>query len=67
MGKLESKVSDEDLDALCKIGQGKACCRYLVMGTGGFECIKLTSMKSTVDEKVELGEFNAQGDNCDGR
>lgn len=36
MGKIEdSKIKD-----ICKIGQGKDCCRYLVMGANGFECMK---------------------------
>ncbi len=26
---------------VCKIGQGNLCCRYLVVGKDGFECVKL--------------------------
>lgn len=51
----------------CKIGQGHDCCRYLVMGTGGFECAKLTEMKGLLDKRVNDHTITARGDNCDGK
>ena len=51
---------------VCKLGQGKPCCRYLIVGYKGFECAKLTHLKLTLDAKVEENTMTAQGDNCDG-
>jgi hypothetical protein len=49
---------------ICKIGQGKDTCRYLMMG-GTWECAKLDpSMKATLDGRGE--SMGAQGDNCPG-
>lgn len=28
---------------VCKIGQGKACCRYLTVGAEGWDCVKLNT------------------------
>lgn len=52
------------LSEVCKIGQGKACCRYIVAGAKGIECAKTTSLKPTIDARVE--SMVAQSDNCDG-
>lgn len=52
---------------VCKIGQGNKCCRYLVMGTEGFECAKGTSLQVHLDERVYNNTMTAQGDNCEGK
>jgi len=49
---------------ICKIGQGKFCCRYLVAGSDGLECAKHTTLKALLDNRVYTGKMNAQGDNC---
>lgn len=56
----------QHVDDVCKIGQGKACCRYLLLGKTGFECGKLTSLKSTLDYRVKINLIVAQADNCEG-
>jgi hypothetical protein len=50
----------------CKIGQGAVCCRYLGADGGGFDCLKLTSLRAYLDERVALGTITARGDNCEG-
>ncbi len=63
----------------CKIGQGHDCCRYLVMGTGGFECARLVkggaanllgqkgeTPKDLIDKRVEAKQMVARADNCGG-
>lgn len=51
----------------CKIGQGHDCCRYLVVGRDGFECVKHNvGAKVTLDLRVDMGTIIARGDNCDG-
>lgn len=53
------------LDDVCRIGQGAACCRYLVVHPyNGFQCAKLTTLRSVIDARV--GRMAAQSDNCDG-
>jgi hypothetical protein len=50
----------------CQIGQGPACCRYLLGGPDGFECAKHTSSKGVLDRRAAKGELYAQADNCSG-
>ena len=51
---------------ICKIGQGRECCRYLIVGGLGFECAKLTKLKTLLDKRVLKDSMTAQGDNCKG-
>lgn len=60
------KVS-KHVSGVCKIGQMAACCRYLVCGAGGFECVKHTELRELLDSRVAAGTMNARGDNCDGQ
>ena len=49
----------------CKVGQGAACCKYLMMAPVGWECGKIdTFMKTNIDGRADL--MNAKGDNCPG-
>lgn len=57
-------IPPDHVTDVCKIGQGHDCCRYLVVGPGGFECAKLTSMKLTLDARGD--SMTARGDNCPG-
>ncbi len=57
----------EHVKNVCKIGQGNACCRYLMVGAGGFECAKRTSLQVTLDMRVYNDTMVAQGDNCEGK
>jgi len=52
---------------LCKMGQGKLCCRYLVAGETGLQCAKLVpKAKTKIDALVAEGCFTAISNNCDG-
>jgi hypothetical protein len=57
----------EYLNEVCKIGQGHACCRYIVAGADGITCAKLTYLKDTIDARVAAETFTARGDNCEGQ
>lgn len=59
-----TEISREHL-RVCKIGQGAACCRYLVLKPPTC-CAKGTSMQPLLDARVAAGKMNAQGDNCPG-
>lgn len=51
---------------VCKIGQGKECCRYLVAGSKGLECGKLdATLRRVIDQRVH--NMTAQADNCEGK
>jgi hypothetical protein len=52
---------------VCKVGQGNACCRYLVISASGFECVKKTDMKAYLDARVAMETMIARADNCDGK
>ena len=66
MSKELPLVDDDWRMERCKMGKGNECCRYLVMGTEGFECAKDSSLAPTLDSRVANGHFVSQGDNCDG-
>jgi hypothetical protein len=61
-----ARVTDEQRDSVCRIGQGAACCRYLTVGVHGFECEKHSDLRSLLDARVAQGDMVAQGDNCEG-
>lgn len=58
---------NKHIKEVCKMGKGYACCRYLVLGTSGFECVKGHPMAVTLDERAEAGTMVARGDNCEGK
>lgn len=51
---------------ICRLGKGDKCCRYLVASAKGFECMKKTTIKETIDFKATSGNMVAISDNCDG-
>lgn len=60
------RIDDNQRTNVCKIGQGKDCCRYLTVGGNGFECEKLSPLKFILDLRVKMSNMVAQGDNCNG-
>lgn len=60
------KITDH-VRLICKIGEGEKCCKYLVMGTEGFECMKADKeSKKIVDDNWAVTSHVSQGDNCTG-
>jgi hypothetical protein len=64
--QLKLLERDEVLN-VCKMGQGEACCRYLVCGSKGFECAKHGEFMDYLDGRVKAGTMVARGDNCEGK
>lgn len=61
------ELDNNKMKTVCKIGQGKDCCRYLVVGANGFACIKNNKdIKKLLDDRVKANTMNAVGDNCKG-
>lgn len=59
---------NEHIKNVCKIGQGKECCRYLTLGPDGWNCERNNpSAKRMLDLRVESGSFISKGINCDGK
>ena len=64
---MTATISDEHVEAVCKIGQREATCAYLLMSPGeGFICAKGSSVEATIRAKLAAGTIGAQGDNCPG-
>ena len=38
----EVKMSGDEAESICKLGQGAECCAFLVCGPKGFECIRMS-------------------------
>jgi hypothetical protein len=56
----------EYVNNICKVGQGKDCCRYLAADKYGFCCLKLDEKaKKHIDNHVEY--MSAKADNCEGK
>jgi hypothetical protein len=53
---------------VCKLGKRHECCRYLVGGPDGFQCVKhVLPLCTQLDERVAAETMSARGDNCDGK
>ena len=55
------------VENVCKIGKGANCCKYLVCGSKGLECAKISPENKEVIDKVWGPDKVAQGDNCIGQ
>ena len=52
----------EQPEKTCRLGQGKKCCSYLVLGPKGFECAKGDPVLfSAISHKIEAGAMQAKG------
>lgn len=59
-------IPDGHVARVCQPGTYQTC-RYLCMGSTGWECIKSDpGFKQLIDDRVEAGQMNATKDNCDG-
>jgi hypothetical protein len=64
---LDAPPHDEWVESVCRLGQGKACCRYLAMAKSGWSCEKRTALREVIDRRVEHSQMVAKGDNCEGK
>lgn len=61
------QTAKKHVSDVCKMGQGAECCKYLVMGTKGFECMRVNpANKKVIDSDWEVTPHVSQGDNCKG-
>jgi hypothetical protein len=59
-------IDEKCLNDVCKLKQGAHTCSFLMVGAGGFECAKGTSIEGVVYNRRSSGTMNAMGDNCSG-
>lgn len=59
-------MTEDHVTSTCQPGKLE-CCRYLALGAGGWQCLKLDdAMRSLLDARVAAGTIRARGDNCPG-
>jgi len=55
-------ISGDEAKAVCKLGQDNECCAFLVVGTNGFECVRMAAGFSlTIMNRLDAGSMNARG------
>ena len=62
----KKKITKSHLESVCKFRQGKKTCRYIMLGTKGYVCMKKSPIRTTLDERGKQNKMTAQGDNCEG-
>lgn len=57
------KLTGDEPREICKLGQRKACCAFLVGGTDGFECIRMDYPNNgLIFSRLENGTVSAKGE-----
>lgn len=64
----ETPLSDEQLNLVCKIGQGDNCCSYIAcLPPFEFVCAKqMPDIFLAIERRRAEGTMSAKGDNCSG-
>lgn len=58
----EILLSKEEAVSICNLGKGSECCAFLVCGTDGFECIRMSYPRnSSIFNRLDEGTMNAKG------
>jgi hypothetical protein len=59
----EVKLTDEEANNICHIGQGAKCCAFLVMAPTGFECIRMSyPANGSIFTRLKAGTMTAKGE-----
>lgn len=62
------KAVSTHLKEICRIGQGAACCRFIVGDGDGLHCAKLAPEWAVqINVRHIAGTMTAKGDNCPGK
>jgi hypothetical protein len=56
----EVRMSGDEAKEICNLGKGSECCAFIVVGGGGFECAKGTSVGSHIFRRLKEGTMNAK-------
>ena len=59
----EVRLTDNETRDICKLGKGSECCAFLVVGSNGFECIRMSyPTNSSIFSRLKEGTMNAKGE-----
>ena len=68
MVNVPIELTKDELNNLCKMGQGEKCCMFILVHPDyGIICAKNSPMRFSLNEKANSGQFTAIGDNCEGK
>jgi len=59
-------IKERTLKNVCRIGEGKDTCRYIMRNQEDYVCVKNSIIQLTIDETVEKQGMVAKGNNCPG-
>lgn len=55
------KLTTDEAKEICKLGQGRACCAYLILGKN-FECARSdVQIEPIITKRLKQGTMNARG------
>jgi hypothetical protein len=55
-------MTADEAKTVCRLGQGEACCAFLVCGADGFACARMTGMMSGhIMDRLDAGTMIAKG------
>ena len=55
-------LEGDEPETICRLGQGEACCAFLVASADGFECIRMAyPTNSIIFSRLAAGTMNAKG------
>lgn len=58
----EIELSVDEAKEVCRLRRGEECCAFLVAGSKGFECIRLSHpTNASIFTRLEKGTMNAKG------
>jgi hypothetical protein len=57
-------IDGRHLREVCRMGQGKDCCAFIIVGRKGIQCAKGTEFEAEIRARVH--KMVARGDNCNG-
>jgi hypothetical protein len=58
----EVKITAEEAKDICLLGAGEHCCAFLVCGSNGFECIRMSfPTNMAIFDRLEKDDMNAKG------
>lgn len=67
MHRTMSSEPESRVRAICKLGHGFDCCRYLIADGSGFHCAKHSAaLAAELDRRVAAKTMTARADNCPG-
>ena len=59
----EVRMTGDEAKKICKLGKGVECCAFLVCGSNGFECIRMSyPNNANIFSRLKAGTMNAKGE-----